>query len=859
MTSEISRPHRARLFVAIALALVLPAAPAVARNLMPGDSATVLNTPIGGEEAWKLYSATLAVAPRGRTLAIEAYHSAVGVDTGVVSSATGDAIRIHNGTTLTMTNAQVASTNGVGLHMSNDGGSTGGPGADLVTRADVSASHISGTTFGASIANASELTLDAGSTVTGTNGTGLRLSDGTVNLKGNSTITGTTNGILILGENRFGDNAPSGRHVVIDASTVQGGTGSAILVSPRDPTLNTSDFVLTNGSTLIGGNGVSVEANGAVSTSVTASDSNLIGGVAATGGAHVGLNLLAGSTLVGNFDATTGSIDATIDGGVMQGSTQGAVTMALANGGAWTMTGDSSVNALILDGGGVTLGDGSVARALIVHGDVSGTGGRVNLHTHLNEGGALGAQHTDRLLVEGNVATTGSTEIVVTPTGSGALTDTNQNGTVEANEGISLVQVAGSSRADAFTLRGGYVAAGPWQYTLHAFGPGEADQAQNALATGALNWDYRLGNRYVCETDCEPVDPTKPVDPGDPGDPVNPGDPGNPVDPVTPPENGRVAVVPQLPSYLSAPAALLTYGDMMNDGLHQRLGDLRNGSSHDPVGGEVFARYLGGQLRYSSNLSFQNYGYDFDQQVNALQLGGSLIALDGDNGSLRAGWAVDHGTTRVTPKAADGNSSAKYNANGISGWITWLHGSGLWVDGVLGSTRYHGDVGTDLRGADVGRVHANGWTMSVETGMPFALGNDWTIEPRFQLKHQQLNFRDFTDDDGLDVRLGTAKQTSATLGGRIMRTANPVFMPYANLDLTHTSNGDPNADVSNTDWDVSQRFGSGRVGNAYRVAAGAVSQLGEHVQIYGEGTYQHFVGSYGMQGWAGNVGIRVSF
>jgi hypothetical protein len=31
------------------------------------------------------------------------------------------------------------------------------------------------------------------------------------------------------------------------------------------------------------------------------------------------------------------------------------------------------------------------------------------------------------------------------------------------------------------------------------------------------------------------------------------------------------------------------------------------------------------------------------------------------------------------------------------------------------------------------------------------------------------------------------------------------------------------------------------------------------VQLYGEGYYQHFMGGYGMRGWAGNVGIRVTF
>ena len=481
----------------------------------------------------------------------------------------------------------------------------------------------------------------------------------------------------------------------------------------------------------------------------------------------------------------------------------------------------------------------------------------------MNEGGPLANQVTDRLLVEGNVTTSGPIAIDVVPNGSGALTDINGDGLVDAHEGISLVQVGGASRADAFVLRGRYVAAGPYQYTLHAFGPGQADPAQNVLPSGNLTWDYRLGNRIVCENECEPEDPEDGGgDGGDGGE--NPEDGGgdggeNPNPDRPPPEDGRNAVVPQVPSYLSAPAALLTYGDMMTDGLHQRLGDIRQGTSHDPVGGEVFARYLGGQLRYSSNRSFGDYGYDFDQQVNALQLGGSLIALDHDNGTLRAGWAVDHGTTRVTPKAADGNSRAKYFANGVSAWATWQSGDGFWVDGVVGAIRYRGDVATDLRGSDVGRIRANGWTTSVEVGKPLALGNEWTVEPRFQLKHQSLNFRDFRDGDGLDVRLGTAKQTSVTVGGRISRTANTVFMPYAGIDLTHTSNGDPSVDVSSDEWNVADRFRSGRVGNGFRISAGAVSQLGKRVQIYGEANYRHAVGSYGMRGFAGNVGVRVTF
>ena len=84
-------------------------------------------------------------------------------------------------------------------------------------------------------------------------------------------------------------------------------------------------------------------------------------------------------------------------------------------------------------------------------------------------------------------------------------------------------------------------------------------------------------------------------------------------------------------------------------------------------------------------------------------------------------------------------------------------------------------------------------------------------------------------------------------------------MPYANLDLTHTTGGDPTADVSSADRGIAERFATGRLGNAYSVAAGAVSQLGKHVQLYGQASYQHAVGGYGMRGWAGNAGVRVTF
>jgi outer membrane autotransporter protein len=855
------------------VACYLPAAGvAVAGELGAGQSKTVV--PGEAAEAWILRNgASLTLSPLSAALSIAADSSSVLIDAGNVSASASDAIALTGQSAATITRARVDSATGSALSIrivpSNGA-------AAMPSNVVVSNSVLSGFTYGVFVAqnhlpgNGTVTLRDSEVRGTGASGVGLVIFLGGASVQGGS-VTGQLHGVRIRQDDR-GDGVilPSTRLLELDGARVEGVTGSGISIDTLRNQSTNAVVHIGGGSEIVGGGGTAIDL-----------------GVRST----ADIDVAGGSLVRGDVRVADGSSLALAlsERSAMAGATSGDIAMALASQGSWNVSADSSLSSLDLSGGNVvfTPRAGNAHSRVDVGGDLTGSGGVLGLNVTMNAGGPLAGQETDRLFVEGSVTTTGPTEIVVTPRGDGADTDANANGLVDAGEGISLVQVAGTSRADAFSLRGGYVAAGPYQYTLHAFGPGQTDPAQNLLARGTLNWDYRLGSRIVCEGGCGPVEPPveppvdpgkppidPPVDPGkppveppvDPGEPENPGNPGNPGDggdggePVRPePPGARVAVVPQVPSYLSAPAALLRYGDMMSDGLHQRLGDIRQGSSAGPLGGEVFARYLGGQLRYSSNLSFERYGYDFDQQVNALQLGGSLIALDSDNGTLRAGWAADRGTTRVTPNAADGNSTAKYRANGVSAWITWQHGDGLWVDGVLGSIRYRGDVGTDMRGADVGRIRANGWTMSVEAGLPIAIGGDWTVEPRFQLKHQQLAFRDFTDTDGLDIRLGTAKQTTAVLGGRISRTAQPRFMPYASVDVSHSSQGDPMATVSSEAANVRGRFGSGKVGNAYKLAAGVVSQVSDRVQLYGEGNYQHFVGGYGMRGWAGNVGLRVSF
>lgn len=546
-----------------------------------------------------------------------------------------------------------------------------------------------------------------------------------------------------------------------------------------------------------------------------------------------------------------------------------------------TVNGDVTNNGTIAPGSGVP---GSTAfGALTINGDYTSNNGVVRVNTVLNDGGALSNQQTDRLLIVGNV--TGTTVLDVRPQGSGASTDLNGNNIVDANEGISLVQVGHSNpdhggiitsiesfdastvsnaNAGSFVLKGGYVAVGPWMYNLYAFGPDQVDASQNLLPNGAvLDWDYRLASTY--ETPTPTPTPTPAPTPTPTPAPAPTPTPAPAPGPFDPQPDSRKAVAPQVGSYVSSATALLGYGGQTIDTLHQRLGEIRNvqAKDNDDLGGEIFARYIGTQYKYSSDRNFNQYGYDFDQQINTLQLGGSIMGWSTDKSSIRAGWAVDTGSTTVTPKATSiGGSSTKYNAHGAQAWLTWQQDNGFYVDAIVGGENYNGKVSTNLRGSDVATIRAHGWTASVETGYPFQLGKGWALEPQAQLKYQSLVFKDVQDQDALNVKLGNVGQATYRLGARLTKSDNAKFSPYLRADYINTVGGRQQVDVTSSEWtDVQASFAGGRAGASYRLGAGATSQFtkSKKLALYGEVDYQGALNGYGTSGWTANVGLRWNF
>ncbi|UPG96116.1 autotransporter outer membrane beta-barrel domain-containing protein [Luteibacter aegosomatissinici] len=527
---------------------------------------------------------------------------------------------------------------------------------------------------------------------------------------------------------------------------------------------------------------------------------------------------------------------------------------------AATPGGANVTNAGTID---LTNGTGSPGNTLTIDGNYTGQAGLLRLVTTMNAGGALAAQGTDRLLVQGDAS--GETVLDIAPSllSTGAITDVNRNGYVGADEGISVVQVAGQSSGGAFRLNGGYLAFGPYQYGLYAFQPGSSEASQRVVAgatSGNAFWDYRLANVIVCNGPCPAPTTESPAPTPAPGQAyIAPPPPTGPLAEA----DARLAVVPQVPTSIVSPSALSFYGYRAIDNLHRRLGEVRNMDDlGEGLGGETFVRYFGGDYHYSTNRAFRDYGYDYDIDMRAVQVGTNIFALDADRSTLRAGVAYTHGTTQLDPKAADGYSHAKLYTNSIAMFVTWQHVNGFYVDVIASGDRHAGDVDTArIKGA--ARVRGSGWNGSVEAGYPFWFDGGWELEPQLQLIRQHIGLRDQVDVDQVTTHYEPFEQTVGRAGLRFDRTwitsAGSQFTPYARANYIKGWGGISKVDVGAEGFDFSQQFAGGKFGQMVELGLGGTWAWRNKLSVYGEADWQNNIGEAGARGWSLNLGLRWNF
>jgi len=640
----------------------------------------------------------------------------------------------------------------------------------------------------------------------------------------NSSLSIANSAVTSTGAGRYGVLIRSGSASITDHSTIATAGASRIaLVLLGESTVSNHVSVDASDIVATGAGSTAVRANGATNTV------NLNNHSTMRGDRLVLADRCASSTCTDGAVArlTLNASNSQLFGHALVRNAS-TLAMNLANGAHWTLrpsltgTVRSDVTFLSLDAGStiafdptstqyqmLVVGSGDrLGSTAVYHAPASGVA-RIQMNTRLDAGGALTDQHTDRLIVEGDVS--GITQLTVVPVAGSLGAET---GTL-ADQGISLVQVYGNATSDAFILDGGYVAVGPYAYHLYAFDPATSDPGQRVSGSGPF-WDFRLQSTAS----------------------------------LTPP------LAPQIPSYLLAPGALFQAGLFDVATLHRRLGDTQH--SGIPPGDidasrEWFLRTYGGDYHYRSQR--MPYGYDADTRYVAMQGGGNFWRLDTREHRLRVGLVGSVGGLSFAPRHVVDSRKTAMDTWLVAPTLTWRHATGAYVDVVAAYGGFRGNVANRVRG-NTALLAGKRIAASLQAGVDMSMGGV-TVQPQMQVVYQRLEFDRRRDVDGIDVRLGTPDQWTLRAGGKVRKSWTLAdggsVQIHGKLHVAHTVGDGDNV------W-LSHPFALSKAGTVAEVGLGMDAVLaGGKTKLYADLTRQQRLGTTGYRGWAANLGVKILF
>lgn len=420
----------------LALAFVIPYAQG--RDLNPGETETISPSPT--VESWRIAADATLNVNGADTLDIDVQAGTLNVNTGTTQQ-----ISATDGATLNLTGATVTGASGaITVSLTNSDANVSGStisgldyGLAAVRDIDTSTgsnvallnSTVSGVLGGAVATSYSTLNLN-NSTIEGTDSSsfGVRIAGGQVTLNNQSKIIGGLNGVTF--ELDGTDEQIS--KLVLNNSSVEGKTGSAILANVGAIPLGAFVVEVSNGSTLIGGNGTILEVTDGTNVDFSVDNSLLQGNVVVEAGSNVNASLNNQASLTGdlqnvarvsldNQSALIGTIkgdaghttDVVLDNSSQfTGGVEGTADLAIRGQATWTLTGSNNVNNLSLDGGRVDFAPGPTFYTLNVR-ELSGNGS-FNMYTDFVTG------ETDFLNAE---SASGEHVVSVSATGNRAAGD----------------------------------------------------------------------------------------------------------------------------------------------------------------------------------------------------------------------------------------------------------------------------------------------------------------------------------------------------------------------------------------------------------------------------------------------------
>ncbi|MET3654913.1 outer membrane autotransporter protein, partial [Dyella japonica] len=361
----------------------------------------------------------------------------------------------------------------------------------------------------------------------------------------------------------------------------------------------------------------------------------------------------------------------------------------------------------LTNSGTVNVAGATAGNTLTVSGAYVGNAGTLTLGTAL----AGNTSVSDQLVLNGPAASaSGNTTLRITNLGGlGALTTGDGIQLVDAINGAT--STAQTSK-NAFSLSGGHVDAGAFEYRLYA-----------ADAQGAgENW-------YLRSTTTQAVQPPSPPS----------------VPPSAPPPSQPTVQVPtyrvEVPLLAALPAQLRRADLAMLGNLQRRIGDEAPAGSTDAVDASehrTWARVVYADVGATQPGIAQARA---DGSVSGLQVGTDLWVNDAWHAGVYLGYL--NGSSDVTGNARGEIApvgSDRLRAHYLGAYATWMDMSGWYVDGVLQGVSQRYDVRPNITRAVSGK--GDGFMASVEAGKAYALVDRWSVEPQVQVAYQHNSIDD---------------------------------------------------------------------------------------------------------------------
>ena len=515
------------------------------------------------------------------------------------------------------------------------------------------------------------------------------------------------------------------------------------------------------------------------------------GGIALQNGGAMTMDALQAKANVTTQSGTTLTLDnGTILTGNVAGDSTGAGDMAIKGASVWHLDGDSTVGALTLDNGTVDFRPSTTTRLTpafqavsLTLGSLSGSG-MFRMNTDI-------ASHTgDMLKVAGNAS--GNFVLDIKNTGREP---------VSAGAPLQVVQTGGGDAT--FTLNGGKVDAGTWEY---------------GLSKENTNWYLK-------------VDTPPPVTP-----PTNP-DVGVP-SPVYRTTKSADAVL----GMATAPVYVFN-SELQN--LRFRHGDFMQ-NTRSPGG--VWGRYTGSDNRISGGASS---GYALTQ--NGFETGGDKV-FDLGESHLAVGAFVSYTDNSISHNRG-GDSTIGSTGGGL--YATWFDNDGYYVDGVLKYNRFSNELRTRMSDGTAvkGDYSQNGFGGSLEAGKTFSLNDNTWAQPYVRTTAFRTDAKDISLNNGMKASIGTTKSLQAEAGvnlGMNLDIAGKTVKPYLKAAINHEFS-DNNKVRINDRYDFTNDI-SGTTG---KYGAGVSAQLTPNAEVWAEANYQKGVNIESPV--TGSVGFRINF